>query len=563
MEKSSRQIYLENVPAEISVDAYGSLVDMLDQACHKHGARRALTLMGRDLSYSQLDRKADAIAAWLQQQGLPQGSRVALMMPNVMPYMVIFLGILRAGMVAVNVNPLYTGRELEHQLHDCGAEAIFILENFAPALAAVPVSVRPRRVVLASVGDLLGTKGWAINFTLRHIKRAIPPCTLAGTVSFRSALRNGMGLKLARPQISLDDVALLQYTGGTTGTPKGAMLTHRNLVANVLQVQAVARPALGDMAGEPLTILGALPLYHIFALTLCGLFAVHAGMRNVLIANPRDLGSIVQAWRRDPVDIFPGVNTLFNSLVNRGDFAALDFSRLRLCLGGGAAVLRTVAEKWRKVTGLPLIEGYGLSETSPVVSANSTIATEYSGDIGFPVPSTEVMLLDNEGLAVPEGEPGELAVRGPQVMQAYWQRPDETLQAFSDQGFFKTGDIAVISPGGRLRLIDRKKDMILVSGFNVYPNEIEEVVAEHPGVLECVAVGVPDDHTGEAVKVFVVRKDAALDDRALREWCRTRLTGYKRPRLFEYRTELPKSNVGKILRRVLRDEAHAMSARAV
>lgn len=552
----------EDAGVEIDMDAYTSLADMLDQACRKHGSRRALTLMGRDLDYRQLDRKADAIAAWLQHQGLPQGSRIALMMPNVMPYMVVLLGILRAGMVAVNINPLYTRRELEHQLGDSGAQAIFVLENFASTLAAVPLAGRPSRVVLVTAGDMLGWKGWAVNFALRHIKKAIPRYRLPGAVRFSGALARGAAQPFQRPDIGMDDVALLQYTGGTTGVPKGAMLTHRNLVANVLQVQAVARPALGAVAGTPLNVLGALPLYHIFALTLCGLFTVHTGMCNVLVPNPRDLASILRAWRRDPINIFPGVNTLFNSLINSEGFAALDFSGLRLCLGGGSAVLRPVAEKWQAVTGVPLIEGYGLSETSPVVSANPTDAADYSGDIGFPVPATEVMLLDHQGREVPRGEPGELAVRGPQVMPGYWQRPDETRQAFSDLGFFKTGDIAIMSPEGRLRIVDRKKDMILVSGFNVYPNEIEEIVAEHPGVLECAAIGVPNDRTGETIKLFVVRKDPALDDSALRAWCKERLTAYKRPRLFEYRTELPKSNVGKILRRTLRDEAAAGAAPA-
>lgn len=557
MEESHLHFCPENATTDIGIESYTSLVDMLDQACRKHGSRRALVFMGHDLRYEQLDRSADAVAAWLSRQGLAPGARVALMMPNVMPYMVALLGVLRAGMVVVNVNPLYTARELEHQLRDSGADAIFILENFAATLAAVPTEALPRRVVLVSVGDMLGIKGHAINLVLRYIKRAIPAYSLAGTSRFAAVLQEGANLSWSRPQVSMDDVAILQYTGGTTGTPKAAMLTQRNLVANVLQVQAVAQSALGKLPGEPFVVLGALPLYHIFALTLCGLLAAHTGMCTVLIANPRDSASVFRAWRRDPVHIFPGVNTLFNSLVNREGFAALDFSRLRLCLGGGAAVQKSVADKWQAITGLPLIEGYGLSETSPVVAANPTNATSHSGDIGFPLPLTEVMLLDDQGRQAPPGESGELAVRGPQVMLGYWQRPEETRDAFSDEGYFKTGDIAVISVEGRLRLVDRKKDMILVSGFNVYPNEIEEVVAEHPGVLECAAVGVPDGKTGEAIKLFVVKKDAGLDEQALRDWCRRCLTAYKRPHLFEFRTELPKSNVGKILRRALRDEALA------
>ena len=562
MDMVPKQQFPENPMAEIDVDAYASLVDMLDQACRKHGSRRALTLMGSSISYRELDRQAGAIAAWLQQQGLPRGSRIALMMPNVMPYMATLIGVLRAGMVVVNINPLYTERELEYQLRDSGARAIFILENFASTLAAVPEEVRPACVVKVMAGDMLGWKGKAINFSLRRIKKIIPTGILPAAHRFDRIVSQGARQQFDKPEIGMDDVALLQYTGGTTGVPKGAMLTHRNLVANVLQVEAVAQPALGELAGQPLTILSALPLYHIFALTLCGLFAVHAGMCSVLIANPRDLSSILRAWRRDPINIFPGVNTLFNSLANSEGYAALDFSGLRLCLGGGAAVLRPVADRWQALTGVPLIEGYGLSETSPVVSANPTDAAEFSGDIGFPVPCTEVMLLDLQEREVARGEPGELAVRGPQVTPGYWQRPDETRQAFSSLGFFKTGDIATMSPEGRLRIIDRKKDMILVSGFNVYPAEVEEVVSEHPGVLECAAIGVPDDRTGEAVKIFVVRKDPGLDDQALRAWCKERLAAYKRPRLFEYRNELPKSNVGKILRRTLRDEAMAGCASA-
>lgn len=555
MQKPWLPHYPEGVPAEISMDGYASLVDLLDQACRRHADRPALTLMGRSLRYVELDRRAAVVAAWIQRQGLPIGSRVALMMPNTMAYMVVLLGVLRAGMVVVNVNPLYSQRELEVQLKDSGPELIFILENFAATLAGISDAVRPRHVVVASVGDLLGLKGCLVNLAVRYIKRSIPRYRLSNMVRLRTLFRRGARTDFKKPDLSLDDVAVLQYTGGTTGVPKGAMLTHGNLVANVLQVQAVARPALGNLSDQRLTILSALPLYHIFALTVCGLYAAHAGMRSVLIMNPRDLASIVSAWRRNPIHIFPAVNTLFNALVNRPDFSSLDFSGLLLCFGGGAAVQRAVAQKWQSVTGKPLIEGYGLSETSPVVCVNPTNATQYSGDIGFPVPSTDVVLLDSEERPVPMGERGEVAVRGPQVMKGYWRNERDTAGAFSAEGFFKTGDIGIMDAQGRLRLVDRKKDMILVSGFNVYPTEVEEVIAANPGVLECAVVGLLDPHSGEMVKAYVVKKDPGLTEQQLRDWCALSLTGYKRPHAIEFRADLPKSNVGKILRRVLRDEA--------
>ncbi|HEY9279914.1 MAG TPA: AMP-binding protein [Eoetvoesiella sp.] len=546
--------YPKDVPAEISTDGYRSLVDLLDRACQAYGQRRAVTFMGSSLLYSDLDQKANDVAAWIQQQGLPQGSRIALMMPNLVSYMVIMLGVLRAGMVVVNVNPMYKARELEHQLADSDVALIFIFEKFASTLAAVPKDAQPERAVLVSLGDLMGLKGHLLNFALRYVQRAIPAYQLDNAVRFSDVLRQGASGAFAPPAIGMDDVAILQYTGGTTGVPKGAMLTHSNLVANVLQVQAVARPVLGDAPGQPLTMLTALPLYHIFALTVCGLFAAHAGMCSVLIADPRNLRSIIKAWRSDPINIFPAVNTLFNGLVHQPDFAKLDFSGLRLCFGGGAAVQRAVAEKWHSVTGLPLIEGYGLSETSPVALVNPTNSTQYSGDIGFPLPSTEVVVLGEADRIVPYGETGELAIRGPQVMKGYWRQPDETASSFTANGFFRTGDIGIMSDQGRVRIVDRKKDMILVSGFNVYPNEVEQVVASHPGVLECAVVGVPSAETGEMVKLYVVKKDSGLTEQSLRDWSAERLTGYKRPHVIEFRNELPKSNTGKILRRVLRDE---------
>lgn len=557
MQKPWLSHYPDSVPAEIDSNQYQSLVDLLDGACRRYASRRAATFMGSDLLYQDLDAQANAIAGWIQQQGLPLGSRVALMMPNLMAYMVIMLGVLRAGMVVVNVNPMYKERELEHQLEDSDATLIFIFEKFASTLERVPGSVRPKRVVLVSLGDLLGIKGHVLNFALRYVQRAIPAYRLDGAIRLSAVLRAGAAAGFTPPAIAMGDVAILQYTGGTTGVPKGAMLTHGNLVANVLQVQAVAIPVLGDAPGQSLSMLTALPLYHVFALTVCGLFALHAGMCSVLIVDPRNLASIIKAWRRDPIHIFPAVNTLFNGLVNQPDFARLDFSDLRLCFGGGAAVQRAVADKWKKVTGLPLIEGYGLSETSPVALVNPTNSTEYSGDIGFPLPSTEVVVLGEEDRLLPFGEAGELAIRGPQVMKGYWKRPDETALSFTADGFFKTGDIGVMNEDGRVRIVDRKKDMILVSGFNVYPNEVEQVVAAHPGVLECVVVGLPSAETGEMVKLYVVKKDPSLTEAQLRQWCAEQLTGYKRPHVIEFRDDLPKSNTGKILRRVLRDEAAA------
>jgi len=559
MQKPWLSSYPDGVPPEISTDGYQSLADLLDQACRKHAQRPALVSMGRRLSYAQLDRHADAVAAWLQHTGLPAGSRIVLMMPNVMAYLVILLGALRAGMVVVGGNPLYTERELAHLLNDCDASALFVLENFADTAAKVLERAPLKHVVLVSAGDLLGAKGWMVNFALRHVLKKIPACHLPDARRLRDVLADGRRRQRQPVRVDMDDVAMLQYTGGTTGVPKGAMLTHRNLVANILQVQAIARPVL---RGEPMVIMAALPLYHVFALMVCGLFALHMGMRSVLITDPRNLRDLVRAWRRDPVHIFPAVNTLFNGLANFPEFARLDFSGLRLCFGGGAAVQKAVAENWQRITGRPLIEGYGLSETSPLVCVNETNSQAYSGDIGLPVPSTEVVMLDDQGVPQPYGSPGELSIRGPQVMKGYWNRPDETAKAFTADGFFRTGDIGIMNSQGRVRLVDRKKDLVLVSGFNVYPAEVEDVVASHPGVLECVVVGVPDSRTGEALKLFVVRKDPALTESALLAWCAQRLTAYKRPHACEFRDALPKSNVGKILRRVLRDEAAAAQDRA-
>ena len=555
--------YPQGVSAEISLKGYTSLTDLLDQACVRHADRIACTSMGSDLRYAEIDTHARAFAAWLQSLGLARGARVALMMPNVPAYLVAMLGALRAGMVVVNVNPLYKPDELGHQLRDSGAEVIVIFENFAHTLQNVRDRGPLRHVVIAAPGDLLGgLKAPLINFAARYVKRMIPAWHIDGAVRLPQVLVDGARETFTPVTLGMSDLAVLQYTGGTTGTPKGAMLSHGNLVSNVLQVQEVARPALGDLSGPPLTIISALPLYHVFAMTVCGLFGLHAGMRNLLIINPRDQPALIQAWRKVPVHVFPGVNTLFNALANNADFAQLDFSGLRLTLGGGMAVQPSVAERWLKLTGRPLIEGYGLSETSPVATVNRTDATEYTGSIGLPLPSTDVAILDDAGAEVPLGERGEVCIRGPQVMLGYWQKPDETRAVMTQDGFFRTGDIGIMDSSGYTRVVDRKKDMISVSGFKVYPNEVEAVLSSHPGVLECAVVGIPDGHSGESVKAFVVRRDASLTEAELLQWSHDKLTGYKRPRHVEFRNELPKTNVGKILRRELRADEPQQAAAA-
>lgn len=547
--------YPAGVPQEISIEPYASLADMLDQACRKHASRVACTAMGSDVTYGELDRQARAFAAWLQHKGLKKGARVALMMPNVPAYLVCLLGTLRAGLVVVNVNPLYKADELQRQLVDSESEVIVILENFAHTLQAVSDRGALRHVVVVGPGDLLGgVKAPLVNFVARHVKRIVPAWHIDRAERLTRVLTEGAAASFAPPVMGHDDVAVLQYTGGTTGVPKGAMLSHGNLIANVLQVEAVARPALKDLDRTQLTIISALPLYHVFAMTVCGIFGMYAGMRNVLVINPRDQPALIKAWRKTGVNIFPGVNTLFNALAHNADFAKLDFSDLRLTLGGGMAVQRHVAERWLQITGRPLVEGYGLSETSPVATVNPTDATEYSGSIGLPLPSTDVAILDDEGKPVPLGERGEVCIRGPQVMLGYWNKPEETRESMTDDGYFRTGDIGIMDEQGYTRIVDRKKDMITVSGFKVYPNEVEGIIASHPGVLECAVVGVPDERSGEAVKVFVVKKDPALTEQQLIDWCKDKLTGYKRPHSVEFRTELPKSNVGKILRRELRPE---------
>lgn len=545
--------YPADVAAEINPDRYQSLVDMFEQATVRYADQPAFMNMGEVMTFRKLEERSRAFAAYLQQGlGLQKGDRVALMMPNLLQYPVALFGILRAGMVVVNVNPLYTPRELEHQLNDSGASAIVIVSNFAHTLEKVVEKTQVKHVILTRMGDQLSAaKGTLVNFVVKYIKRLVPKYHLPDAISFRSALQHGYRLQYIKPEIINDDLAFLQYTGGTTGVAKGAMLTHRNMLANLEQVRAAYSPLLFERKELVVT---ALPLYHIFALTMNCLLFIELGGQNLLITNPRDIPGLVKELAKYPFTAMTGVNTLFNALLNNKEFQQLDFSSLHLSAGGGMPVQQVVAERWEKLTGRFLLEGYGLTECAPLVSANPHDMDYHSGSIGLPVPSTEVKLIDDEGEEVPPGEPGELCVKGPQVMLGYWQRPDATDEILQD-GWLRTGDIAVMDDEGFMRIVDRKKDMILVSGFNVYPNEIEDVVMQHSGVLEVAAVGVPSGASGEAVKIFVVKKDASLTEEALIVFCRRHLTGYKVPKLVEFREELPKSNVGKILRRELRDES--------
>lgn len=555
MDKFWLKSYPKGVPAEIDYTQYRSLVHLLEESFKKYATRNAYVCMDKFMTYAEVDQLSRQFGAWLQSKGLQKGARVAVMMPNILQYPVAIAAILRAGYTVVNVNPLYTPRELEHQLNDSGSEVIIVVENFANTVEAVIAKTKVKHVVLATIGDMLGLKGLLVNFVLRKVKKLIPAYSLPNAISFKTALSQGKGMTLKPVEIKLDDVAFLQYTGGTTGVSKGATLIHRNVVANVLQGEAWLNPALSKVPkGDQLVIVCALPLYHIFALTACSLMGTREGAMNVLVPNPRDIPGLIKEIGKHKVNMLPAVNTLYNALVNHPDFAKLDFSSLKLCNGGGMATQQAINDKWLKLTGCAILDGYGLSETSPLATANCTDSTVFSGTIGLPVPSTEILILDDDGNPVPLGESGEIAIRGPQVMAGYWNRPDETAKVMTADGFFKTGDVGIMDARGFTRIVDRKKDMILVSGFNVYPNEIEGVVAGHPGVLECAVIGVPDENSGEAVKLFVVKKDPNLTVAQLMDFCKEQFTGYKKPKVIEFRDELPKSNVGKILRRELRDE---------
>ncbi|MBC8726580.1 long-chain fatty acid--CoA ligase [Paraburkholderia sp. 31.1] len=554
MEKIWLKSYPPGVPAEIDPTRYSSVAELLEEAFREHRAKPAFVCMGKQISYGELDELSRNLAAWLQSKGLTRGSRVAIMMPNVLQYPVALAAILRAGYVVVNVNPLYTPRELEHQLKDSGTEAIILLENFAGTLQAIVRNTAVKHVVVAAMGDLMGIKGPLVNFVVRKVKKMVPAWSLAGHVKFNDTLSEGARLTFKPVRQGPDDIAFLQYTGGTTGVAKGATLLHRNLIANVLQSEVWLNPVRANRTDiDQFITVVALPLYHVFALTVCGLLTIRTGGLGVLIPNPRDIPGMIKSLGGYAITTIPAVNTLYNAMLNSPDFHKLDFSKLLTANGGGMAVQEAVAKRWFELTRTPIVEGYGLSETSPCVTCNPVTATEYNGTIGLPLPSTEVSIRDDEGNEVPPGQSGEICIRGPQVMAGYWNRPDETAKVMTADGFFKSGDVGIMGADGFVKIVDRKKDMILVSGFNVYPNEVEDVVAKLPGVFEVAAVGVPDQHSGEAVKLFVVKKDPSLTDEQIFAYCKTQLTGYKRPKVVEFRTELPKSNVGKILRRELRD----------
>ncbi|WCT24723.1 long-chain-fatty-acid--CoA ligase [Acidovorax temperans] len=549
--------YPQGVPADIDPTQYASLVALMDEAFRQYADRVAYSFMGKDISFAQTDALSRAFAAYLQGLGLVKGDRVAIMMPNVPQYPVVVAAVLRAGFVVVNVNPLYTPRELEHQLKDSGSKAIVIIENFATTLQSCIANTPVKHVVLCAMGDQLGfLKGMLVNYVVRNVKKLVPEYSLPGAVRFNDAIAKGQRGTFKPVDIKPDDIALLQYTGGTTGVSKGAVLLHRNVIANVLQAEAWNEPVMKSLpAGEQPTSICALPLYHIFAFTVNMMLGMRTGGKVILIPNPRDLPAVLKELSKHTFHSFPAVNTLFNGLANHPDFNTVNWKNLRVSVGGGMAVQGAVAKLWLEKTGCPICEGYGLSETSPIVSCNPVTAKEFTGTIGAPLPSTLMKLLDDDGREVTTlGQSGEIAIKGPQVMAGYWQRPDETAKVMTEDGYFKSGDVGVMDARGYFKIVDRKKDMVLVSGFNVYPNEVEEVVADMPGVLECAVVGVPDEKTGEAVKLVIVKKDPALTEAQVKEYCKANLTGYKQPKVIEFRTELPKTPVGKILRRELRDK---------
>jgi len=544
--------YPANIPHTIDEGRIGTLVDIFRAAVAEYPNRPAVESFGKRMTYAELGRTADAVAAWLQGQGLQRGDRVAIMLPNVMAYPAILYGIQLAGGTVVNVNPLYTPRELTHQLKDSGARFLFVLENFAAVVEESLTSLKLDRVVLVTPGDLLGLKGAIVNLVSRYLKKAVRPYRLPEALSFKSVIAEGAERRLQPVAVSPDDIAFLQYTGGTTGVAKGAILLQRNVTANVLQSEAWMRPFFGERQDH--VMVTALPLYHIFGLTVCSLLMTKIGGCQLLIANPRDIKGFVATLKKSRITLMSGVNTLYNALAHAPGIREVDFSQLVFAVAGGMATQETVARKWKEIAGQPIVEGYGLSETSPVVCANRLDIVEFTGTIGYPLPSTDVTVRAEDGSVLPLGERGELCVKGPQVMAGYWQRPDETAKAMTQDGYFRTGDVAVIQPDGQVKIVDRMKDMILVSGFNVYPNEVEEVIVKHPGVMEAAVIGLPDESSGEAVVAYVVRKDPALTPDDLRLFCRENLTAYKVPRRVEFRDSLPKSNVGKVLRRLLKDE---------
>jgi len=557
MEKTWLKQYPAGVPANIDVEQYPSLVALLDESFKKYAGRTAYKFMGKSISFAQVDEASRALAAYLQAQGLDKGDRVAIMMPNVPQYPVAVAAILRAGYVVVNINPLYTPRELEHQLKDSGAKVMVMVENFATTLQQVMSAVPTKKVILTALGDMLGfPKSLIVNYVVRKVKKMVPAYDLPGAVAFNDALSQGRGKSFKPASVGPDDIAVLQYTGGTTGVSKGAVLLHRNLVANILQSEAWYQPALKKIApGEQVVTICALPIYHIFGFNTNVMLGMRMGGCNILVPNPRDLAAVFKELRGEKFHSFPAVNTLFNAMAHHAEFSSVDWSGLVISVGGGMAVQSATAKLWLEKTGCPIVEGYGLSETSPSATCNPVDSTAYSGNIGLPMPNTELKLIDDDGNEVPLGTPGEIAIKGPQVMAGYWQRPDETAKVMTADNFFRSGDIGVVDERGYFKIVDRKKDMILVSGFNVYPNEVEDVVTQMPGVLECAAVGIADAKAGEAVKLVIVRSNPAVTEADVRAYCEANLTGYKRPKIVEFRTELPKTPVGKILRRELRDKA--------
>ena len=545
--------YPEGVPHDVDISAYASLVEIFEESFACYPNRKACEYLGKFITYRELDHQSRNFAAYLQTLSLEAGARIAIMLPNVVQFQIAMLGVLRAGYVVVNVNPLYTTRELEHQLKDSGASVLIVLENFAHVYQQIIQNVPLKKTIVTSLGELIGVKGAVVDFVVRHIKKAVPAWDFPHD-SFKTALEKGASRHFSKPKVALDDIAFLQYTGGTTGVAKGAVLLHRNILSNVFQTEVWLEPALRHRNIDQLVFLCALPLYHIFALTACALFGMRKGGLLILVPNPKDIGGFIKLLEKHSgIHIFPGVNTLFNALIHHPEFRKVKLPNLLVTIGGGMAMQKGVADQWQAITGVPIAEGYGLSETSPVACVNTPLIPSFTGTIGMPVPGTEVVILGEDDIEVPFGTPGEICIRGPQVMAGYWNKPEETKQVFTDDGFFKSGDIGVMDENGYVKIVDRKKDMIIVSGFKVFPNELEEVISMMPGVLECAAIGVPNKDTGEAVKVFVVRKDPNLTEEDVEAYCRREFTNYKRPKFIVFKDELPKTNVGKILRRELRN----------
>jgi long-chain acyl-CoA synthetase len=548
------QSYPDGVPHTIGELSHTSLVEMLEESFTKFPNRNACEYLGQFMTYRELDQQSRNFAAYLQTLGLETGSRIAIMLPNVMQFQIAMMGALRAGLVVVNVNPLYTSRELEYQLKDSGASALVILENFAHVYQKIARKVSVKKVIVTSLGELIGSKGKVVDFVVRHIKKAVPSWELAESIRFKEALKIGASSPYVKPSISIDDIAFLQYTGGTTGVSKGAVLLHRNILANAKQIEVWLEPGLKGKQIDQIIFLCALPLYHIFALTACAVFGARIGAMLIMVPNPRDIPGFIKLLKSHPnIHIFPGVNTLFNALIHRPEFSNIKLPNLLVTIGGGMAMQKVVADEWQRLTGVPIAEGYGLSETSPVACVNTPLIQSFTGHVGLPVPGTEVVILGDNNIELPLGQAGEICIKGPQVMTEYWNMPEETQNAFTSDGYFRSGDIGLMDENGYVKIIDRKKDMIIVSGFKVYPNEVEEVLSEMPGILECAVIGTPDEETGEAVKAFIVKRDADLSEDQVLDYCKQQLTNYKRPKKIIFRADLPKTNVGKILRRKLRD----------